>query len=203
MQRRRRNSGISLVEILIVIGILLMLSGIIFAATQCARRSAKHAHCKSNLRQIYMAGLMYGDDHDGLTLYPELHGFAYTGGHAYQMFKAYGIDGELKFCPSAPAKLKSKIFATYSYIFVAGTSLETENGVPSFRKLTIEEEARVGDRLPIAMCHIHDTFEFYPSDKNPKADPYLLIVRANGSISPGRTKERQRTLVFKDIVEAL
>jgi prepilin-type N-terminal cleavage/methylation domain-containing protein/prepilin-type processing-associated H-X9-DG protein len=55
--------GFSLVELLVVIGIIALLVGILLPALNRAREESKRAACLSNLRQLGQGMLMYANEH--------------------------------------------------------------------------------------------------------------------------------------------
>jgi len=80
-QKNRSGAGFTLVELLVVIGIIAVLISILMPALTRARRQAETVQCQSNLRQLGMSLLMYADQNGGF-LFPSSMGW--DTGHVYQ-----------------------------------------------------------------------------------------------------------------------
>jgi prepilin-type N-terminal cleavage/methylation domain-containing protein len=59
------RSGMSLLELLVVITVIGVLLALLLPAVQAAREASRRTVCKNNLRQVALAVLMHADSHDG------------------------------------------------------------------------------------------------------------------------------------------
>ena len=103
---RRGRGGFTLVELLVVIGIIALLISILMPALSGARRQARRAQCLSNLRQLHIAHSMYINENKGRA---HVYALSSSGGftHAFWMkviSSYHGDNDEVRVCPETPDK---------------------------------------------------------------------------------------------------
>ena len=69
MSRRNHRRAVTLIEVLVVIGIIAILISLLLPALTRARRASQTAACLSNLRQIGIAYHMYANGEKGFLPY--------------------------------------------------------------------------------------------------------------------------------------
>ena len=91
--RRPRGSGFTLVELLVVIGIIAVLVSMLLPALNRAREQARSIVCQANMKQLLLAFNMYVSEHKGATpLFPPVPG-TYPGTDGPTRSLAYYTDG--------------------------------------------------------------------------------------------------------------
>jgi prepilin-type N-terminal cleavage/methylation domain-containing protein len=129
--RNRSIGGFTLVELLVVIGIIAVLIAILLPALQKARAQSRWIVCQNNLRQIGLASVLYANNYDewfpihhvitggsqfrrgagqiGATdpVYPSLKPEIYGLPAIYADLKLIPADSEVWVCPSASEWIKA------------------------------------------------------------------------------------------------
>ena len=86
IQKQTSRRGFTLVELLVVIGIIAILVALLLPSLNAAREQAKSLQCMSNLRQIGVGIFLYTNDNKGHMMpalrYPSVGGVPTNGGFA-------------------------------------------------------------------------------------------------------------------------
>ncbi|MFH0953438.1 MAG: prepilin-type N-terminal cleavage/methylation domain-containing protein [Verrucomicrobiota bacterium] len=87
-------AGFTLVELLVVVAILGVLSAILMPAMVAAQRAAHATQCSSNLKQLYLANMLYAADHGAyVAAAPDIHGANLARWHGVRSSDSEPFDG--------------------------------------------------------------------------------------------------------------
>jgi prepilin-type N-terminal cleavage/methylation domain-containing protein/prepilin-type processing-associated H-X9-DG protein len=149
-----RRSAFSLVELLVVIGILALLMGIILPAIQRVREAANNLACRNNLRMIGLAFQLYANDH---RAYP-------MGGCAEAHFRR---SWSFHFNPKAPPipTTRERQNWGWAYQILPSVGLENQWAVPD--TFSIPSGAKPPYNVPPRPYQTEVAFYYCPTRRSP------------------------------------
>src|SRR6478672_8403423 len=95
MKPFRKAGAFTLVELLVVIGIIAVLIGILLPALSKARTSSQALKCSSNMRQLVLATHMFANEHAGYLPKAENNGSSHMRGWSVRMSERWEFDDNL------------------------------------------------------------------------------------------------------------
>jgi prepilin-type N-terminal cleavage/methylation domain-containing protein len=125
--RSNRAAGFTLVEMLVVIGIIAILVGILWPVLSRARIKARQAKCTTQLHQLVVALKLYSEDYQAYPQWPTWNPGAgptgrFTGGFS-ALYPDYITDENLLICPDDQRALnivkqaKDRAYSSYNADF--------------------------------------------------------------------------------------
>lgn len=190
-RKQRLNTAFSLIELIIVIGIIALLAGIVVPSVEVLREKGKETVCANNIRQWGQAMSMYLDEHRGVfptdgmqddqaAWYNVLP--PYIGVDTFNTLKGIGkapcpgIGKNIYICPSAPVdSQKAGNYAGGSQMsYYLSYALNYWINAP-------KTDSALSDRMRLSQIRYPDSFVVFsePKDGDKKA------VVANPANSPG------------------
>jgi type II secretory pathway pseudopilin PulG len=160
----RRRAGLTLVELLLVTGILFLLAAILLVTLGPARKMARIARCTSHLRQI---GMAYGMYHQDYGQYPGP--WEITQG-------TYVRDNRILFCPEDTTIAVTGAASSYRF---------RDEVPPDFTPLSGVSD--LDPRVVLAGCqhHLGQQVVVLKGDNTrltPPQYPFHLVLRAGGTV---------------------
>jgi len=165
----RHDHGFSIVELLVVIGILGVLAGLTIPAVQAAREASRRAQCKSNLRQLVLATQAFESAEGGLPT-SQFWGRPFNASHPDKIFSLH--------CLLLPYLEQGNLYNDMNFSLPSGT-IET---------LLLFHRTAATHRLSVFMC---------PAEVHYQIDP-LAPVSYRACTGNGEMKKRNGLIYTLD-----
>jgi prepilin-type N-terminal cleavage/methylation domain-containing protein len=181
------RNALTFVEVLVVVAIVAIMSGLFFIVEAPSREVARQRVCASQLRQLYVCYSLYADDF-GPSGFAGMEEVSFMPFNLKNAAKTYGASEELFFCPDATNAMHEKLGSTY--ILKLGINPWKDAADPVVKQY-LEELRTLGPAASITTCDVHDMVFYGPHevDVDPLfAQPFRVDLKQDGSIQTGRSQ---------------
>jgi prepilin-type N-terminal cleavage/methylation domain-containing protein len=182
------HSAFTLVEILVVLGIISCLSALLFPTLAKAKARARQTSCISQLHQLGLAMMMYATDSGGLA--PRLSA----------LYPTYLPDPAVLVCPSDPVQGQHEpndyleggryLASGVSYTYLPNWKYSWQLGW--WRRPPSYGPGLYGDLTPLAACNWHWATRWDPGLDEPvwgaEAKGWVLVLAVGGSVKAVRAE---------------
>jgi prepilin-type N-terminal cleavage/methylation domain-containing protein/prepilin-type processing-associated H-X9-DG protein len=207
--RTANRRGVTLVELLVVTGVIAILIALTLPAVQGARESARRVQCRNNLHQIGVATHNFHSAHGQLPdiarplteLLPLVEGKplyeALKTPHPHPLGKKYPPTPAIYVCPSDP--LSEPALTSVSYIINGGSDIGAESGIWTWKSFTnrrkwrdvtdgLSNTALFSERLSLSLEYRGDDSSQLAPAHVARRDPLRYVWRTDLEFPPGEER---------------
>lgn len=198
---RSRNTAITLIEMLIVICIIAILTGILWTAIFSGKRKATETSCVNNLRQIGLAIQMYRSDYND-QFPPDLEALSGTYVKDKQIFRCPQWQALRQANGKRTQKLTGYLYTPSIFALYAKREKPERDDPPWIAEGWAGAVENRGERLPLVICDKHDPVRLAGQSVVPGGDGTIEwrrnVLRLDGSAQQLAVR-RKKSLFWLDL----